>query len=114
MKDCIFCKIVKKEIKSEIVYENTNFIAFLDANPYVEGHTLIVPKKHFVNTIDMPINLGKDLIDAIKKVAKKKLNSEYDGFNILQNNFFSAGQIVMHAHFHFFPRKKGDNVRIIS
>lgn len=114
MKDCVFCKIANKEIKSEIVYENSNFFAIPDANPHVQGHTLIIPKKHFVNTIDMPTNLGKDLIDAIKKVAKKKLNSKYDGFNLLQNNFPSAGQIIMHAHFHFLPRRKGDNVSVIS
>ena len=113
MKDCIFCKMAKKEIKVKIIYENDSFFAVPDANPKVEGHTLIIPKKHFVNMMDLPTHLGKDLIDAIKKVAKKKLK-EFDGFNILQNNFPSAGQVVMHAHFHFFPRRKGDNFKIMS
>ena len=45
--DCIFCKIVKGEIKTEIICENDNFISFLDANPVVEGHSLVIPKKHF-------------------------------------------------------------------
>ena len=112
-KDCIFCKIAKKEIKVDVIYENKNFIAFPDANPRVEGHTLIIPKKHFINMMDLPDSLGKDLIDVIKKVADKKLKSGFDGFNILQNNFPSAGQIVMHAHFHLLPRKNRDGVNMI-
>ena len=108
--DCIFCKIAKKEIPVKIIYENKNFIAFPDANPRVKGHTLIITKKHFVNVMDLPVILGKDLLDAIKNVAAEKLKAGFDGFSILQNNFPSAGQVVMHAHFHLLPRTKGDNV----
>lgn len=112
--DCVFCKIVNKKIKVKIIYENKNFIAFPDANPRVEGHTLIIPKKHFINMMDLPNSLGKDLMDVIKKVANKKLRLGFDGFNILQNNFPSAGQIVMHAHFHFLPRKKNDGFDVAA
>ena len=64
--DCIFCKIAKKEIKTNIVYEDDNFIAFLDVNPRAEGHTLIIPKKHYKTLLDMPNTLGNELIEAIK------------------------------------------------
>jgi histidine triad (HIT) family protein len=112
MGDCIFCKIANKEIDVEVIYENDNFIAFPDANPKVEGHTLIVPKKHFTNVLDLPVSLGSELLDAIKAVADEKLKEGFEGFNVLQNNFESAGQVVMHAHFHFLPRKKGDSKNI--
>ena len=115
MGDCIFCKIASKEIESEIVYENDNFLVFLDQNQEVPGHSLIVPKKHFVNTMDLPISLGTELLDAIKNTADKFLKEkDVEGFNILQNNFPVANQVVMHAHFHFFPRKKDDGAKIRS
>jgi histidine triad (HIT) family protein len=109
MENCIFCKIVKGEVASKKILENEKFLAFLDVNPQVKGHTLIIPKEHFNNIVDFDSNLGKDLIDFIKKVfeiLKEKFKSE--GFNLVQNNFKSAGQIVDHIHFHILPRKEGD------
>ncbi len=106
--ECIFCKIIAKQIPANIIYENEDFIAIPDANPKVEGHTLIIPKKHFVNIIDIPETLGGELLDAIKKVAEIRIKEGAQGFNIIQNNGEVAGQIIMHAHFHLLPRKKGD------
>ena len=108
MEDCVFCKIVNKEIPVEFIYESDNFIAFPDANPKVEGHCLIVTKNHFVNLMDMPCVLGSELIEVIKKVAEIKFKEGFEGFNLVQNNFSCAGQEVMHSHLHFFPRKEGD------
>jgi len=113
-RDCIFCKISNGEIEVGRVYENDNFLAFPDANPRVEGHTLIVPKKHFLNILDMPASLGSELIDAIKNVAKIRMDEGAEGFNIVQNNFSVAGQVVMHAHFHLLPRKEGDGLELIK
>ncbi len=108
-KNCIFCKIIKKEIPANFLYENDNFVAFADANPKVSGHTLIAPKKHFVNILDMPATLGSELVDAIKNMAEKIMkDTKVEGFNIAQNNFPIAGQVVMHTHFHLLPRRKGD------
>ena len=112
-KDCVFCKIASREIPAEIIYENDNFIAFPDLNPRVAGHTLIISKKHYVDILDMPISLGTELLDAIKNVAGKKLKEDLvEGFNILQNNFPVAGQVVMHTHFHLLPRRKDDGFKI--
>ncbi len=106
--DCIFCKIAKKQTPVKIVYENDNFLAFLDMNQKTSGHTLIIPKKHFINIIDLPESLGSELLDAIKRVAEIRLKEGAEGFNIMQNNGKFAGQVIMHAHFHLLPRKKGD------
>ena len=110
-KDCVFCKIAKKEVKAEIVEESDNFVAFPDANPITEGHTLIIPKKHFANIMDLPSTLGLELIDFVKKIAEEKLRKGAEGFNLFMNNFSAAGQVVEHAHLHLVPRKKGDGVR---
>ena len=104
-KDCVFCKIVRKELQVKIVYESENFLAFPDAHPKVPGHTLIIPKKHFISIIDLPSDLGSELLDVIKRIFEIK---KCEGFNLIMNNFPAAGQLVMHAHMHFLPRKKGD------
>ncbi len=109
MGECIFCKIVKGEIPCDIIYENDNFFSISDVNPIVEGHSLIISKKHFETTLDLPDSLGAELLDCIKKtslILMKKYNVE--GFNVLNNSFEVAGQIVKHVHFHIFPRKKND------
>ena len=81
MEECIFCKIASKKIKCEIVYESDNFVAFPDANPRSKGHTLVVPKKHYTNLIEMPAVLGNELIDVIKKVAEIRISAKYDTVN---------------------------------
>ncbi len=114
-KDCIFCKIAKKEAKSEIISESNNFIAFRDVNPKVEGHTLVIPKKHFVTLLDIPNNLGSEMLEFTKEVSfglmEKKLG---DGFNIVMNNLEVAGQVVGHAHLHILPRNEGDGLKVIK
>ena len=109
MEDCIFCKIIKGEIPAERIYENDNFFSILDSNPKTEGHTLIISKKHFENILELPNILASELLSCIKEtsiILMKKYNAE--GFNVINNNFETAGQIVKHVHFHILPRKKGD------
>ena len=108
----MFCKIVSGEEKVDFIYENDNFFVIRDQNPRTKGHSLVIPKKHFVNTLDLPSTLGRELIDAVKSVASDLLKEEdVEGFNVLQNNFSVAGQLVMHAHFHVIPRRKGDGLK---
>ncbi len=114
-KECIFCKIAKKEIKADLLEETNNFIAMLDKNQEIKGHALIIPKKHHVTLLDIPNILAQEMLHLIKKVSLKMLEKKQgDGFNILMNNLPPAGQAVMHAHIHIIPRKEGDNLRIIS
>lgn len=107
--DCLFCRIARGEIPAEKVLEGDSFIAIKDINPMVEGHTLVIPKKHWVTFLDIPNNYGDELVEFMKKVIDflmEDLNA--DGFNIVMNNLEPAGQIVSHAHFHIFPRREGD------
>lgn len=109
MNDCLFCKIIKKEIPSEKVYEDEYSYAFLDIKPINPGHTLLVPKKHFANLYEMPDEVLANLAPTIKKLAiaiKKAVGA--DGINIGMNNDSAAGQLVFHAHIHIMPRFKND------
>ncbi|MBI5804032.1 HIT domain-containing protein [Candidatus Pacearchaeota archaeon] len=113
--DCIFCKIAQGKIPAKKVGESNNFIAVLDANQKIRGHTLIIPKKHFVTLLDIPNKLGEELLKFTKEIASKILETKQgDAFNILMNNLEPAGQVVKHAHIHILPRKEGDSVKIIS
>lgn len=111
MEDCIFCKIAKGEIESEKIYENENFFSIPDAKPVVEGHSLVISKKHFETTLDLPNTIATELLDCIKKTSLRVMDeNKCEGFNVINNNFSSAGQLVKHVHFHIIPRKKGDRV----
>lgn len=112
VEDCIFCKIVKGEIPSKKIYENDNFFSIPDANQVVDGHSLVISKRHFETTLDLPNSLGSELLDCIKKTAMKLLEEHRaEGFNVVNNNFKVAGQVVKHVHYHILPRKKGDSVK---
>lgn len=111
--ECVFCKIAKGEILSLKIYENDNFFSVPDAYPKVEGHSLIISKRHFETILDMPSSLWTELSDCIKKTAVILMEKhKSDGFNVANNNFEAAGQTVEHIHFHILPRKKGDNVSL--
>ncbi len=111
--ECVFCKIVSGEVNSKKVAESSNLIAILDAKPKTEGHTLIIPKRHYVNILDFPNKLGLELVQMIKKVSSNLMDEKKaEGFNVVMNNFSSAGQVVMHAHIHIIPRREGDGIRL--
>lgn len=110
MTQCIFCRIINKEVLAHIVYEDRNSIAFLDVNPAAMGHTLVAPKKHFFDIKEID---GKELnhvMLTVKKVSEALLKFN-EGINIIQNNGLIAGQIVNHIHFHLVPRNKNDGIR---
>ena len=108
-KDCVFCKIAKGKIKRDKIFESNNFFAMRDMHPRTEGHTLIIPKKHFVTLLDIPNKLGDEMLEVTKKIVSDLMDEKLaDGFNILMNNLEVAGQKVMHAHVHILPRKEGD------
>ena len=110
--ECIFCKIVKKQLKVEIVSETNNFIAILDVHPIAKGHTLVIPKKHLVTLLDIPSTLGEEMIRLCKEIASGFLDTKMgDAFNVTMNNLPPAGQIVPHAHIHLIPRKEGENIK---
>ena len=114
MEDCIFCKIANNNSEKKI-YENDNFFSIFDMKPFVNGHSLVISKKHFKTILDMQSSLGSELLDCIKNTSLKLIKEKNaDGFNVINNNFESAGQLVNHLHFHIIPRKKDDGLRIIG
>ena len=109
MINCVFCKIIKKEIPYYKLYENDNCLAFLDITPHAKGHTMVIPKMHAEVLTDLEDDKVKELFVAVKKVInmlKDKLNP--DGFNVGWNSGETAGQVVPHLHIHIIPRYDGD------
>lgn len=102
MDDCVFCKIVKGEIPSHKVYEDADFMAFLDIRPLTKGNTLIIPKDHYHWVYDVP-NFG-DYFEVAKKVGmatKKAFSADWI-------SFLTLGLEVPHAHIRVIPRYKND------
>ncbi|MFH1916477.1 MAG: HIT family protein [Nanoarchaeota archaeon] len=111
MEECIFCRIIKKELPSEIVYEDDEVVAFLTIGPVNKGHTLVVPKKHVVNLFDMDEATVGHVFSAVKKLVHPVTNAfNAHGANVSINNNEASGQIVMHAHAHIIPRYSTDKL----
>ena len=109
--NCIFCKIIKGEIPSYKIYEDEHTYAFLDIAKDVDGHTLVIPKKHVTNIFDCDQETLSHVTNAIKKICNHYVNScGFEGCNILNASGETAQQTVMHLHFHIIPRKKNDGV----
>ncbi|MDI6601698.1 MAG: histidine triad nucleotide-binding protein [Thermoanaerobacteraceae bacterium] len=102
MLDCIFCKIINKEIPSSILYEDDDMVAFKDVNPQAPVHFLVVPKKHIENIL----SLGEEDYSLLEKIFKrinilvKELGIAENGFRVVNNCNQDGGQTVMHLHFH--------------
>lgn len=112
--NCVFCKIIRREIPSSIVYEDDDVIAFLDIAPTSPGHTLVVPKEHhetFLGTPKLVMHKVLDVAQRIGQVQMKKLGAL--GVNVLINSYPVAGQSVPHFHVHVVPRYgKKDGLQI--
>lgn len=109
--NCIFCKIIKGEIPSYKIYEDEYTYAFLDIAKDVDGHTLVIPKKHVVNVLDCDEQTLKHVISTVKKICNHYVdNCGFEGCNILNATGEAAQQSVMHLHFHIIPRKSNDGV----
>lgn len=97
MTDCIFCKIAKKEIPGQIVWEDENFLAFLDINPVSKGHTLVIPKKHYRWVWEVE-ELGNyfEKVKIVKKLIDEKFRPSFVEMKVF-------GLDVDHAHVHLIP-----------
>lgn len=105
--NCIFCKIAKKELESNIVYESESIIAFLDIDPISEGHILIMPKEHYLDIEELPKNILNEILELSQRMVKalKELYNP-NGYSIMQN----GGEFndIGHFHLHIFPRYQDD------
>ncbi|KAF9190276.1 Adenosine 5'-monophosphoramidase [Haplosporangium sp. Z 767] len=102
---CLFCRIVKREIPSKVLFETEHSLAFLDIGPLSDGHTVIIPKHHAQFLHELPDAEMVDLLPTAKKVAQAIGCKEY---NVLQNNGRLAHQAVDHVHFHVIPKPSAD------
>ena len=111
---CVFCEIVKGNIPSIKVYEDDDYLAILDISQTTKGHTLVMPKKHYENILEMPTNEAGRLMEISQCLANKIVKSlNAKGCNILNNINAVAGQSVMHAHIHIIPRyDENDSIKI--
>lgn len=102
---CIFCEIINGNIPSKKVYEDDNVLAILDLSQTTKGHTLVMPKKHYDNFLEMPSDEYKELMGKTQEIAKTVINKlNANGCNILINTNEVAGQTIMHTHVHIIPR----------
>ncbi len=107
--ECLFCKIVGKEIASYIVYENEETLAFLDIHPKAPGHVVVIPKPHVPSLTELPLPRIQPLFEAVQRVRKAiETRLHADACTIGINDGIASGQTVPHLHVHLIPRFKGD------
>ncbi|TES86239.1 MAG: histidine triad nucleotide-binding protein [Candidatus Aminicenantes bacterium] len=108
MEDCIFCKIINKEIPASIVFEDEKMIAFNDINPQAPIHILLIPREHFASLNDIPEekkNILSHLLLKARQIAQEKEIAE-KGYRIVLNTEKDSGQEVFHIHFHLLGGRR--------
>ena len=111
MVDCVFCKLASGEIPGMKVYEDEQTFAFMDIAKDVDGHILVIPKRHFKNVLDCDDETLCSVMKTVKKVSQHLTdNCGYEGVNLLNASDESAGQSVPHFHIHIIPRKQDDQI----
>ncbi len=115
MSHCIFCQIAEGKEPASIVFEDEDFIAFMDAYPLTKGHCLVIPKAHVMRLHELKakdraklFNIGHRIVE-----AQKKSGWGTNGTNLLLNDGQDANQTVPHLHLHLIPRSSGDLFRAI-
>lgn len=109
MKDdsCVFCKIIAVELPCHKIWEDEDYLAFLDIRPLTPGHTLVIPKKHFHDLMTVDEKYLQTALERVRFIAKSLMTKlEAKGMNIHQSNGKEAGQVIDHIHFHLIPRYK--------
>lgn len=105
MDNCIFCQIIQGQIPSAKVYEDEQVLAFLDITQVTKGHTLLIPKKHATNLLEMDGSEAGQLFERLPLVANKIMAATgANGMNVINNTNEVAGQTVFHTHIHLLPR----------
>jgi len=113
MEDCIFCRIAAGRLPAARILETPTVLAFLDIAPVNYGHTLVIPKVHYQNFLDLPDELWTEIGRVSRRVAQALRQVLFaQGFNLGMNNFEAAGQVVFHAHLHVIPRYFSDGLQL--
>jgi histidine triad (HIT) family protein len=108
--DCVFCSIIKGETPADLVLDEPDLVAFLDARPVFKGHVLLVPREHVMTLPDLPAGLRDPFLEAAQRLARAVVDGlGAQGSFVATNNVVS--QSVPHLHLHVVPRTKGDGLR---
>lgn len=109
MEECLFCKIIRKEIPAQFVYEDDASVAVLDVNPRAPGHTMVLPRAHASHLLELEEGSVGPLFRTVKHVTEALQRTfSPDGFTIGINHGRAAGQAIDHLHVHIIPRWKDD------
>ena len=106
--DCIFCKIVKKEIPAKIIFETEKSLAFMDAFPLTKGHSLVVTKTHYEKVQDISKEDNADLFETVRRTISK-VDKITDSTLLAIHNGKQSGQEIPHVHVHLIPRSSEDS-----
>src|SRR4051812_31074206 len=113
MPDCIFCAIVAGELPSQILDEDEHTVAFLDINPWTRGHSLVIPRNHSTDLLEIdPADLSRTIVAAQRLARTLKDRLGADGINLLNSCGQVAWQSVFHFHIHVIPRYEDDPLRL--
>jgi histidine triad (HIT) family protein len=113
MRECIFCRIAAGAAPAARILETPRVLAFLDIAPVNYGHTLVIPKEHYPNLLELPDDLWLEIGQVGRRVAEGLRTALLaQGFNLGMNNFEAAGQEVFHAHLHVIPRYFSDGLHL--
>jgi histidine triad (HIT) family protein len=109
-RDCIFCKILRREVPASLVREDSWTLAFMDTRPMNPGHVLVIPKAHFANVEDLPPEAVGPILEAAKEISRAMRASgiRCEAVSFYLANGEAAGQEVFHVHLHLIPRWRGD------
>ena len=109
MSECVFCQIIHEQLPASVVYEDEQVIAFLSNHPVNEGHTLVLPKKHYENIYEISEDEVAYLFRVVKRVAHAVRDATgAEGIRVVQNNGWAAGQVILHLHVHVIPMKPNE------
>ena len=106
--DCVFCRIVSKEIPTKILIETESCIGFLDAFPLAKGHAIVIPKKHYEKLQDLPTDINTGVFSAVHSLISK-VDSLTGATLVAVHNGKDSGQEIPHVHVHLIPRNKDDS-----
>lgn len=111
MQDCIFCKLASGEVPCMKVYEDEHTFSMMDIAGDVDGHILVIPKKHCVSILDYDYDILEHMARTVKKVSKHLVDAcGYDGVDLMSPNGEAAGQTIPHFHIHIIPRGQNDGL----
>jgi diadenosine tetraphosphate (Ap4A) HIT family hydrolase len=113
---CVFCQIVAGAAPAIRVYEDEDYLGFLDIRPFTRGHTLVIPKQHSVDLTDTPAPILAGMLTVGQRIAQATRASGLaaTGNNVAINDGKSAFQSVFHIHLHVIPRRDGDKASFVK